>query len=238
MEPLPRPDRLTAGPDDDGRPGRPRLWWATAVAIGLVAVAVVRPDLALHGEPPAKSPPTSVPSATPTDGTPTSVVTWDTRGDLATDLGFLQRAVTRIRQDRPEVARVFFAGTLPDGGRLVLAGTDVYRGVVATAVHALVIGPGAAVQDAPLSELAALTDPQQVLAWAGRGTDGRVSAVVLSRPGPVRFELLPAVRFASDGAPRRIWTTVHTEDGVVVTDLGTEVDPVVTVRAGGLACSR
>ena len=233
MEPLPRPDQLTAGPDDAGRPGRPRLRWAAALAIGLVAVAVLRPDLSLHGEPPADSRPNPAPTATPTSGTPTSVVTWDARGDLSADLAFLQAAVTRIRHDRPEVARVFFAGRLPDGGRLVLAGTDVYRDVVATAVHALVIGPGAAVADASMSELAPLTDPQQVLAWAGRGTNGHVSAVVLSRPGPVRFEISPAVRYADDGAPRRIWAPVYTEDGVVVSDLGADVDPVVTVRAVG-----
>ncbi len=233
MEPPPRADQLTAGPDGDGGPGRPRLWWAIALAVGLVAVVLVRPDLSLHGEPPVDARPTSAPSGTPPDGSPTSVVTWDTRGDLATDLGFLQAALTRVRREQPEVARVFFAGRLPDGGRLVLAGTDVYHGVVATAVHALVIAPGVAVQDAPLSELAALTDPQQVLAWAGRGPDGHVSAVVLTRPGPVRFELSPAVRFTDDGAPRRIWTPAYTEDGVVVSDLGTDVDPVVTVRAVG-----
>ena len=49
----------------------------------------------------------------------------------------------------------------------------------------------------------------------------------------MRFELSPNVLFAEDGDPRRIWTPVYTEDGLVVSDLGTEVDPVVTVRAIG-----
>lgn len=235
MEPRPRSDELSAGADDDdaGRPGRPHLWWAAAVVVGLVAVVLVQPDLSLHGRPPASPVPTAVPSGAARDGTPPSIVTWDARGDLAADRGFLQAAVTRVRQERPEVARVFFAGRLPHGGRLVLAGTDVYRGVVATAVHALVIAPHEAVQDASVTELVALTDPQQLLAWAGRGPDGHVATVVLSRPGPVRFDLSPSVQFADDGAPRRIWTSVYTEDGVVVSDLGTEVDPVVTVRAIG-----
>ena len=58
-------------------------------------------------------------------------------------------------------------------------------------------------------------------------------AVALSRPGPVSFELSPAVRFDENGAPKRIWTPVYSEDGVVVVDLGSDVDPVVTVRASG-----
>ena len=53
--------------------------------------------------------------------------------------------------------------------------------------------PAWPVNDAPVTEVSPLTDPQQVLAWAGRGSTGHVYAVVLSRPGPVRFELSPAV---------------------------------------------
>lgn len=160
-------------------------------------------------------------------------VAWDPRGDLAHDRGFVADAVARIRSQRPDLARLFFAGRLPDGSRLVLAGTDVGRGVVATAVHAMVVEPGQDVGEAPVTDLSPLTDPQQVLAWAGRGRDGHVYAVLLSRPGPVRFELSPNIRFRSDGSPRRIWTPVYTEDGVAVTDLGQETDPVVTVRASG-----
>jgi hypothetical protein len=201
----------------------------------VVAVAVIRPDLSLHGTPPADRPtgaPTGVPSPDVT-GTGPSTVVWEPRGDLTRDDGFVQAAVFRIRHDRPEVARVFFAGRLPDGGRLVLAGTDVFRGIFGTAVHALVIEPGADVATSPVTELAPLTDPRQVMSWAGRGPSGHVYAVALSRPGPVRFELSPTVLFDDDGRPSRIWSPVDTEDGLVVADLGEDADPVVTVRATG-----
>ena len=195
---------------------------------GAVAVAVAHPDLSLHASQPAAKP-----TPTPTQGQALTIVAWDTRGDLAHNRAFVSAAVTRIRQRRPEIARIFFAGRLPDGSRLALAGSDVFRGIVATAVHALVVPPGVAVNDAPVTEVSPLTDPQQVLAWAGRGSTGHVYAVALSRPGPVSFELSPAVRFDENGAPKRIWTPVYSEDGVVVVDLGSNVDPVVTVRASG-----
>ena len=199
----------------------------------VVAFAVARPDLSLHGKAPAQPRPTAGPTSDPNVTPALSAVAWDIRGDLAEDATFVSAAVTRIRHSRPDIARIFFAGRLPDGGRLALGGSDVYRGTVATAVHAMVVEPGVAIEDAPVTELTALTDPQQLLGWAGRGVTGHVYVVVLSRPGPVRFSLSPTVQFASDGTPHRIWTPVYTEDGVVVSDLGTEVDPVVTVRADG-----
>ena len=116
---------MTAGPDDDaGGPGRRRLWWAAVLLVGLVTVVVARPDLSLHGDSSALPRPTQPPPL-PTGGAPT-VVTWDTRGDLAADRGFLQAAATRIRRDRPEVSRIFFAGRLPDGALVV----NVARGTV------------------------------------------------------------------------------------------------------------
>ena len=234
MEPRPRTDELAAGSDKDtgGSPGRRRLWLAVALVAGLVALAVVRPDLALHAQNPAQPRPTAEPTGDTDRGGGLSTVAWDTRGDLASDYGFVSSAIIRIRQDRPQVARVFFAGRLPDGSRLVLAGSDD-EDTVATAVHALVVGPGEEVADAPITELTALSDPQQVLAWAGRDRRGQVSAVLLSRPGPVRFEVSPQVTYADDGAAGRIWTPRYAEDGLVVTDLGSEADPVVTVRATG-----
>jgi hypothetical protein len=233
VEPRPRTDDLVAG-GDEGGPGRRNRWGAAVlVCAAVVSLVVARPDLSLHGQAPEQPRPTAGPTSDP-DVTPAlSAVAWDIRGDLAGDATFVSAAVTRIRRDRPDIARIFFAGRLPDGGRLALGGSDVYRGTVATAVHAMVVEPGVAIDDAPVTELTALTDPQQLLGWAGRGVTGHVYVVVLSRPGPVEFSLSPTVQFAADGTPHRIWTPVYTEDGVVVTDLGSEVDPVVTVRADG-----
>ena len=229
-------DELAAGNDrepDVRRARRVRIAGVALLAVAAVTVALVRPDLGglLAADRPQPSPSRSG-APSPIDG-PMTRVAWDTRGELAGDRGFVAAAVARIRSQRPDVARVFFAGRLPDGSRLVLAGTDVLRGFVATAVHAMVVEPGQDIASATVTELAPLTDPQQVLAWAAKGKNGHVYAVLLSRPGPVRFELSPYIRFRADGSPRRIWTPVYTEDGVAVTDLGEETDPVVTVRASG-----
>ena len=223
----PRPDELLAGADN-GRPGRPGLRWVLGLLVAGVALAVLRPGLSLHGE--ATEPPPRVPS---THGPYLVGVTWETRGDLARDRGFVAAAVARIRRERPDVARVFFAGYLPDGRRLVLAGSDVGRGVVATAVHALVVAPGAAVEQAPVSEVSALTNPADVLAWAGRGPTGEVSVVAVARPGPARFEVSPKLLFGPDGEFRRQWTSVVAEDGVAVVDAGSDSDPAVALRTEG-----
>jgi len=193
-------------------------------------VALTKPDLALHADRPAATP--TPPSETAAPG-PRDVVRWEPRGNLVPDEAFLAAAMARVTSERPEATRLFFAGRLPDGSRLVLAGTDVDRGMVATRVHALLVPEGTAVETAMVTEGSALTDPQQVLAWAARGRGDRVIAVAMTRPGPVRFEVSGRVAFGSDGSAQRLWTPVYAGDGVVVEDLGRHADPIVTVRAVG-----
>lgn len=195
-----------------------------------VAVAVVRPDLALHADPPTSGPSPAVDSwaSNSLDG-----VDWEPRGDLVSDVEFVAAATERVAALRPDATRLFFAGRLPDGSRLVLAGTDVNRGIVATRVHALLVPQGSSVAAATVTEATALTDPQQVLAWAARGRDDRVTAVALTRPGPVQLEVSGRVEFGPDGTPRRVWTPAYARTGVVVADLGRDADPIVAVRAVG-----
>ena len=81
--------------------------------------------------------------------------------------------------------------------------------------------------------MAGVTDPQQLLTWAGLVANDRVLALAMTRPGPVKFEVSSRVRFGSDGAAQRLWSPLYAEDGVVVSDLGQRVDPVVTVRVAG-----
>ena len=238
MDPGPRrapPDELAAGQDPPDRPGRlgplarrrlRLLSWALAAVVAAGGLAAVRPDLGLHAARPAPTP-----TLTGPDGL--TVVLWDARGDLVHDTTFVTAALSRLRAERSGVARVFWAGWLPDGSRLVLAGTDVERGMVGTAVHALLVAPGEDVSGAPVTEIAPLTDEQEVLVWAGRVSDGHVYAVALSRPGPVRFDVSPTVVFDADGAPLRTWISQRSEDGQVVLDLGRRVDPVLAVQATG-----
>lgn len=197
-----------------------------------VAVALVRPDLSLHADRPTARPSVGM-LAESARSNPLDGIDWEPRGDLVGDTRFVTAAVARVARERPEATRLYFAGRLPDGSRLVLAGTDVNRGMVATRVHALLVPPGAPVQTATVTEASALTDPQQVLAWAARGRDDHVLVVAMTRPGPVRFEVSARVLFGPDGSAQRVWTPAYARDGVVVEDLGAEADPIVTVRAVG-----
>jgi hypothetical protein len=191
------------------------------------------PDLALHSD----RPPTPRPSPMQVPPQPAEVrldgISWKPRGDLVRDREFVSSAMARIRAERPGATRLYFAGHLPDGSRLVLAGTDVKRGIVATSVHALYVPAGVPVVGAQVSEASALTAPQQVLAWAAWGRGSAVVALVMTRPGPVRFEVSVRVEFDSAGRPGRSWTPLIAEDGLAVADLGPDADPIVTVRADG-----
>ncbi len=235
MGPRPVEDQLVGGADGRAPAGRRRLGWVVAALVAGTVLVVARPELALHGspvEPPGPVPTRGVDPAPLRDGIRT--VTWEERGDLSGDRAYVSASVRRIRQDSPNVARILFAGTLPDGSRLTLSGTDVSDDGVATVVHAMLAAPGIAPQDASVAEVTALTNPQQVLGWAAPGVDGRTYGVVLARPGPVLLEVSPSVRFRPDGTATRRWNPVRSRDGTAVVDLGERVDPVVAVRASGL----
>ena len=223
MAPRPRDDELVAGDERaHGTPGRRRLGWAAALVAAAAVLAVARPDLALHGDPPPPAPATSRPE-------PRGNVAWEPRGDLAGDEAFVFDAVRRIRQDRPDVARVYFAGRLPDGSKLVLTGTDTDAG---TDVQALAVPPGAETADGWTSDGGVVASPDDLVTWAGRGADGNVVAVLLARPGPVRFQASPVVDFdRRTGQPGRRWRTFRSAGGVAVAELGPVADPSVAVRA-------
>jgi hypothetical protein len=227
VAPGPRDDQLVAGDDrEHGTRGRRGVGWAAALVAAGALLAVVRPDLALHGEapPPSRAPATVRPE-------PQGNVAWDPRGDLAGDEGFVFDAVRRVRADRPDVARVYFAGRLPDGGRLVLTGADSYFGT-GTLVQALVVPPGADPADGSVVDAGVVSAPDDLLAWAGRGADGGVVAVLLARPGPVRFQASPLVDHDDrTGEPSRRWRTFRSADGVSVARLGPAADPAIAVRA-------
>ncbi|HTE75009.1 MAG TPA: hypothetical protein VK640_17675 [Actinomycetes bacterium] len=237
------PDEIVAGSPERAR-RRPALKAAGRVVVALAALALVLSaadvgpfdlsvDGPLQGAPREETGPLPL-AVTPTGGpSPLTVrngVAWEPRGDLAADEEFVAAAMARVRDSRPRATRLYFAGRLPDGSRLVMAGTDVMAGMVTTAVHVLRVAPGGPVRSAPVTEGAALSDSQQYLAWAGPGAEGSVVAVALARPGPVRFGFSPRVTFADDGSARRSWRLAYSPDGSVVADLG-DTDPLVAVRA-------
>ena len=239
------PDELVAGSPDAAARHRPALRAAGragvvlgALAVALSAVGIGPVDLSLSGSPTGRPQP-SAPPGPSYDGRasvpPTRLdgIDWPPRGDLVDDERFVRAAMARVRDFRPGASRLFFAGRLEDGSRLVLAGSDVNRGIVATAVHALWVRPGTEVARARVTEGTAMTDPQQVMAWAGPVAGGDVVVVALARPGPVRFDLSEGVTYAADGTGRRTWRPFSAEDGLLETSLA-YTDPVVAVRARGI----
>lgn len=230
MGPRRADDELAGGDDTAGRPGRRLLGWLVGLVVLGGLLVVVRPDLTLHGDPPRREPGAS---STPALDQPQTIVAWDPRGDLGHDRRFVSDAVRRIRQDRPGVARVYLAAALPDGSRVALGGTDSPGGVVATAVHAMLLRPGQRLADATVTDVGTLSDLHQVVAWAHQAENGHVYVAVFCRPGPVRFQVSARVEFDPAGRPSRTWRQVLSEDGSAVVDLGLHTDPSVAVRARG-----
>jgi hypothetical protein len=238
-------DEIVAGSPDAAPRHRPvpRVAGRVGIALGAAAIALsavgLGPvDLSLHGSP-GDRPRPPAPSGPSYDGRASVApirldgIDWPPRGDLVDDERFVRAAMSRVRDFRPGASRLFFAGTLADGSRLVLAGSDVNRGMVATAVHALWIRTGTSVARARVTQGAAMTDPQQVMAWAGPVAGGHVVVVALARPGPVRFDLSEGVTFAADGTGMRQWRPFYAENGLLETSLD-YTDPVVAVRARGI----
>ncbi len=157
-------------------------------------------------------------------------IRWTPRGDLVPNLIVVNQLVARMLQDYPEAERVLAVTTLPDGARLLLAGIDVERGIVATSVRALYWPAGRPFADVRHSEVSSLTSPEEIVAWAVRGRGGHVHAVVLGAPGSLRVSLSPRVSYAFDGAASREWSPVGSDSGLVVRDLGDRTDPVIGVR--------
>jgi hypothetical protein len=200
-----------------------------------VALAVAAPRLSLHADRPASGDRPSG-SATPfAQPLGAAAVRWPLRGDLAHDDEFVQAAMRRLRTDRPGVSRPLFAGRLPDGSRLLLAGNEVNPGLVVTSVSALHVAARHASTTGRVSSVAALTDPAQALGWATVGRDGDVYALAMGPPRPVRLEMSGEVVFGGDGLPTRRWQRLGAPDGVVVTSLGRRTDPSIAVRSLGPA---
>jgi hypothetical protein len=158
-------------------------------------------------------------------------VRWPLRGDLADDDDFVAAAIHRLQTRRQDVTSPLFAGRLPDGSRLLLAGARMTPGVVMTSVSALHVPAHHAARTGTDSDVAVLTDPEQTLGWATVGRDGRIYALILGPPRPVRLQLSPRVEFSDLGSPSRVWQTESSDRGVVIADFGPPTDPSVAVRS-------
>ena len=164
-----------------------------------------------------------------------AAVRWPLRGDLAGDADFVAAAMHRLTRQRRGVTEPLYAGRLPDGSRLLLAGERARPGVVMTSVSALHVPADQPAGAGIDSDVAVLTDPEQTLGWATVGRDGRVYVLTLGPPRPVRLQLSPRVEFSDLGTPSRAWQTESADRGVVIADLGPRSDPSVAVRSLSLS---
>jgi hypothetical protein len=202
---------------------------AALAAVGVVAV--VGPGLSLHADAPAGDPLRSQRSQEPDHSVREPSLRWPLRGDLAADDAFVASAMRRLTRVRPASTRALFAGRLPDGSRLLLAGGGPRPALRATSVSAVYIGAGQSITTGTVSQAAVLDAAAQTLGWAGVGVSGNVFSIALGAPRPLRVQLSPRVDFDHDGSPSRRWQTAASDDGVAIADLGTQVDPWVAVRS-------
>jgi hypothetical protein len=234
-------DLLASGPDSEGRGGgrATRVWRvAGLLAVGIVAV-VAGPGL-LSSEQPPSSPGRSA-NVAPTPGPPgVPPVRWAPRGP---DVGsaFAVAALARIRVQHPGVTRLLWAGSL-DGGRdrVVVAisrrapnqsGDDTLE------VAALrVLRPGD-VRTARSQTIGYVREADGLIGLAWEGDDEHTRLLVLGRPAPMEVQVSSVVDYHPSGRVVRGWQDAELADGVLVTDLGQRVDPMIVVRPKDLGSS-
>ena len=235
-------EALTSERDLPARGASTRSVWVRRGLAGAVLVALaalVGPSLLSRGDEPERprprpttSPqPTSEPTATEP---PLSALRWRVRGDLAADARFTGAALTVVRAAYPEAAKVLYAGTLPDGSRIALVGTDdpdvaglTFR---TSNVQALHVPAGAEPAAGKVSYAEAVETPDDLAGWAGRGPSGTVFAVLLGRPAPLDAQVSTTIEYSDDGTISRSWRPVRSRDGSAIVDLGRHTDPLVVAR--------
>ena len=205
------------------------------VLVAGVALAITAPRLSLHASGPSAKQQRSGQADAAQLPPGVAAVRWPLRGDLAGDANFVASALHRLQTQRGGVTEPLFAGRLPDGSRLMLAGAQAGPGVVMTSVSALHVPARQPVGTGTDSDVAVLTDPEQTLGWATAGRDGRVYVLTLGPPRPVRLQLSSRVEFSDLGAPSRVWQSESSDRGVVIGDLGPLSDPSVAVRSLSLS---
>jgi hypothetical protein len=226
-----------------GRPGR-RLWTVRLAVLAAVVIAAVilGPKLLSSGgkrlsdQPPAPS--AAATTAVPPTPTPRAVawpsaLRWKVRGNLADDAAFVAAALTRARETQADAAKVLFAQSLPDGGRVAVVANPsddsggMFDGVSLLAVH---VPAGADPQHGRVTFAGGIATEEDMAGWAGHGSDGRVYAVVFARPAPLQVEISSVIDYRPDGTASRQWRLLSGRDGSAVVALTGRVDPLVVAR--------
>jgi hypothetical protein len=223
-----------------GRSSR-RMWLARMAILtaALLAVVLAGPRLLSSGGHQAVVPPP--PSAAPTAlGTPTpeavlrpSALRWKVRGDLAADTVFITAALSRARERETDAAKVLYATSLPDGGRVAVVASPSqddggsFEGVSLLAVD---VPAGGDPAHGRVTFAGGIAGEDDMAGWAGHSGDGRVYAVIFARPAPLHVEVSSVVHYRPDGTASRQWKQWTGRDGSVVVPLTGRVDPLVVAR--------
>jgi hypothetical protein len=134
---------------------------------------------------------------------------------------------------RPGVDSLLWAGTLDGHDHVAVfsyrrlpnqSGRDSIE-VVALRVRHL-----AEVPTARSRTIGYVSEPDGLVGLAWQGKDQHTRLLVLSRPTRMRVEVSSVIDYHPDGRISRRWQRAILKDGVVVTDLGRHVDPVIIVR--------
>lgn len=228
------PDELTSGPALIRGRSSPWAWRvAGLLAVALVAV-VVRPHL--FSSPDSRQPPTPAPSGRATAQQTTAPVVdplrWPPRGPgIGSD--FAAVALARMREERPDVDRLLWVGSLDGSDQVAVA---AYRpepdrspgdGVQ---VAALRVTRAADVARAGSEQMGTVREADGMVGLAWRGDDRHTRMLVLASPGPMPVQVSSVIEYHEDGRIGRQWHDAELDNGTMVTDLGVRADPVIVVR--------
>lgn len=165
-----------------------------------------------------------------------SPVAWSVRGDLVENSVFTRRALARVPAVTCADRKLLYAGELSDRSRLALIACargqaeSIGPAVAVWAAHEAARSPSSALD---LVEAGLIEIDDDLAAWAGRGTDGRVHVVALGRPGSGEVEVSAQLMLDERGRLVRRWRTEKLRDGVLMTSFSADAAPIVLVRRNG-----
>lgn len=176
--------------------------------------------------------PTAAPSP-PEEPSPSSMLSWPIRGDLAADVEFGEAVSEATVRSGVRGFQLLWLGTVP-GGRLALgAELTGTGGVEISAVH---VPRGASAARARPEPAGAVYDGNSSLVgWVGPMVRRERALVVLGPPRTIEVDVSYRIDNRRDGSAHRRWRSYTARRGELVTVLAEPVSEPVLVRRPGQA---
>jgi hypothetical protein len=229
-------DELASGPGHQSRRSSPWAWRVAGLLAVALVVVVVRPHLLSSPDPRRDPSASSTPSAPALQPNPAPVVdplSWPPRGP-GIGSAFARAALARLRAERADVDRLLWVGSLDGGDQVAVV---AYRpppdrspgdGVEVAALRVLRGDDDLSrVQSQPMGNV---REAGSLVGLAWRGTDSHTRILVLASPASMPVQLSSVIDYHPNGRIGRRWRDAELADGVLVTDLGRNADPVIVVR--------